>query len=77
MRFGLIHRIMTGTLASLGILALVMSGKLHPVATALVLVGLVVGLFLPEHSRGDVWHLEEIPFPSSWSLPPHSKCSVS
>jgi protein-glutamine gamma-glutamyltransferase len=51
MRFGLIHRIMTGTLASLGILALVMSGKLHPVATALVLVGLVVGLFLPEHYR--------------------------
>src|SRR5690606_19082734 len=51
MRFGLIHRIMTGTLASLGILALVMSGKLHPMATVVVLVGLAVGLFLPEHYR--------------------------
>jgi hypothetical protein len=51
MRFGVIHRIMTGSLASLGILALVTSGKLNPIASALVLLGLLVGLFLPDDYR--------------------------
>lgn len=51
MRFGVIHRVMTGSLAALGILALVTSGKLHPVATAFVLVGLLIGLFLPDDYR--------------------------
>lgn len=51
MRFGVIHRVMTGSLAALGILALVTSGKLHPLATVLVLVGLLIGLFLPDDYR--------------------------
>ncbi len=49
---------MTGSLASLGILALVTSGKLHPIATVVVLVGLLIGLFLPDHYRkGAVFQL--------------------
>lgn len=51
MRFGVIHRVMTGSLAALGILALVTSGKLHPLATVVVLIGLLVGLFLPDDYR--------------------------
>ncbi len=51
MRFGLIHRIMTDSLAALGILALVTSGKLHPFAVACVVVGLIVGIFLPLRFR--------------------------
>lgn len=51
MRFGLIHRVMIDSLATLGILALVTSGKLNPLITGLVLVGLVVGIFLPERHR--------------------------
>lgn len=47
MRFGIIHRVMTDSLAALGVLALVTSGKLHPWAAAAVLIGLVVGIFLP------------------------------
>lgn len=42
---------MTGSLATLGVLALVTSGKLHHLATAVVLVGLLVGLFLPDRHR--------------------------
>jgi hypothetical protein len=42
---------MTGSLAALGVLALVTSGKLHPMATAIVLVGLLIGLFLPDDYR--------------------------
>lgn len=51
MRFGLIHRIMTDTLAVLGVLALVTSGKLHPLATGMVIVGLLLGVFLPQRLR--------------------------
>ena len=39
MRFGLAHRIMTDSLAALGILCLVASGKLHLYAAVLVVVG--------------------------------------
>lgn len=42
---------MTGSLATLGILALVTSGKLHPIATSVMLLGLLIGLFLPDHYR--------------------------
>ncbi len=51
MRFGLVHRIMTDTLAALGILALVTSGKLHPAVALVVLIGLVFGILLPERYR--------------------------
>jgi transglutaminase-like putative cysteine protease len=51
MRFGLIHRIMTDSLATLGILALVTSGKLHPIAAGVVLLGLLLGILLPERHR--------------------------
>jgi len=51
MRFGLIHRIMTDSLAALGILALVTSGKLHPGAAVAVVFGLLVGIFLPIRFR--------------------------
>lgn len=42
---------MTGSLAALGVLALVTSGKLHPIATVIVLLGLLLGLFLPDDYR--------------------------
>jgi protein-glutamine gamma-glutamyltransferase len=51
MRFGLIHRLMTDALATLGVLSLVASGKLNPIATVLVLVGLVLALGLPDRFK--------------------------
>lgn len=51
MRFGLVHRIMTDALAALGVLALVTSGKLHIYAAVFVVLGLLVGIFLPVHYR--------------------------
>ncbi len=51
MRFGLIHRIMTDSLAALGILALITSGKLHPIVSGVVVVGLLIGIFFPEGWR--------------------------
>lgn len=51
MRFGLVHRLMTDTLAALGVFALIASGKLHPVAVALVLVGLGASFVLPERLK--------------------------
>ncbi len=51
MRFGVIHRVMTDSLAALGVLALVTSGKLHPWATVLVVAGLLLGVFLPTRLR--------------------------
>jgi hypothetical protein len=48
MRFGLIHRIMTDTLAALGLLALVTSGELNRWIALAVLVGLALALGIPE-----------------------------
>ena len=48
MRFGLIHRIMTDTLAALGLLALVTSGELNHWLTIVILVGLAVAVVIPE-----------------------------
>lgn len=42
---------MTDSLATLGILALVTSGKLNPIASVLVILGLIVGIFLPLRFR--------------------------
>jgi transglutaminase-like putative cysteine protease len=47
-RFGLIHRIMTDTLAALGLLALVTSGVLNHWLTVVILVGLAVAVVIPE-----------------------------
>lgn len=51
MRFGWVHRFMTDSLAVLGILALITSGKLHPWMTGSVLLGLVLALALPERFK--------------------------
>lgn len=48
MRFGLVHRVMTDALAVLGILAVVSTSTLSPWATAVLLVGLVGALAVPE-----------------------------
>lgn len=49
MRFGLIHRIMTDSLAALGLLALISSGELNHWLTVAVLVGLVGAVLMPEN----------------------------
>ncbi len=55
MRFGLIHRIMTDALATLGLLALVTSGELHRWMVAAILVGLVAALTIPERWQDRAW----------------------
>lgn len=48
MRFGLVHRLMTDALAILGVLAVVSTATLGPWATALVLLGMIGALAIPE-----------------------------
>ena len=48
MRFGLIHRIMTDSLAALGLLALITSGELNHWLSVVILVGLAIAVVLPE-----------------------------
>ena len=48
MRFGLVHRIMTDTLAVLGLLALLTSGELSRGVSVTILVGLVLALAVPD-----------------------------
>lgn len=48
MRFGLVHRVMTDALAVLGVLAVVSTATLGPWTTALLLVGVVGALAVPE-----------------------------
>ncbi|HEY3493418.1 MAG TPA: DUF3488 and transglutaminase-like domain-containing protein [Polyangiaceae bacterium] len=48
MRFGVVHRVMTDTLAVLGLLALLTSGELDRVISIAILVGAAVALVLPE-----------------------------
>jgi len=47
MRFGLIHRVMTDSLAALGLLALVTSGELNRWVSAALLIGLALALAIP------------------------------
>ncbi|HEY6081071.1 MAG TPA: DUF3488 and transglutaminase-like domain-containing protein [Polyangiaceae bacterium] len=47
MRFGLIHRIMTDALASLGLLSLLVSGELNRWFVSATIVGLISALLLP------------------------------
>ncbi len=48
MRFGLVHRVMTDALATLGLLALLTSGELNRYMSVAILFGLVVAIALPE-----------------------------
>jgi transglutaminase-like putative cysteine protease len=48
MRFGLVHRVMTDALAALGILAVVSTASMSPWTNAVLLVGLVAALCIPE-----------------------------
>lgn len=48
MRFGLIHRIMTDALATLGLLALVTSGELHRWMAMAIVIGLIAAILVPE-----------------------------
>ena len=44
MRFGFVHRVMTDALASLGVLALVLSGQFNRWVSAAILIGLAAAL---------------------------------
>ena len=48
MRFGFVHRVMTDALASLGVLALVLSGQFNRWVSAAILLGLVAALSVRE-----------------------------
>jgi transglutaminase-like putative cysteine protease len=48
MRFGVVHRVMTDTLAVLGLLALLSSGEVDRLVSYAILLGLVAALALPE-----------------------------
>jgi transglutaminase-like putative cysteine protease len=52
MRFGFVHRLMTDTLAALGVLAVVSTASLSPWTNILLVVGLVVALLIPEGWQG-------------------------
>jgi protein-glutamine gamma-glutamyltransferase len=55
MRFGLIHRLMTDALATLGLLALVSSGELNRWIAIAVVVGLGLALAVPERWQDRAW----------------------
>jgi transglutaminase-like putative cysteine protease len=55
MRFGVIHRLMTDAIAALGILALVTSGELGRWIGAMVVLGLVLAIAVPESWQGKTW----------------------
>ena len=48
MRFGFVHRVMTDALATLGVLALVLSGQFGRWVSAVILVGLAAALAVRE-----------------------------
>ncbi len=52
MRFGLVHRVMTDALAALGVLAVVSTASLSPWTNFVLVIGLAVGLAIPETWQG-------------------------
>ncbi len=51
MRFGLVHRVMTDALATLGVTALVVSGQFSPTVSLVLLGGMAVAIALSESQR--------------------------
>ena len=62
MRFGLVHRVMTDSLAALGVIALVASGQFAQAVNVVLLLGLVVAVSLRERWRVEAGrrHLDTI-----------------
>ncbi|MCU0654789.1 MAG: DUF3488 and transglutaminase-like domain-containing protein [Polyangiaceae bacterium] len=60
MRFGAVHRVMTGLLAAMGVLAVVASGELNPWASAALLLGLALSFAVPEDWQAHPWLLRAI-----------------
>lgn len=62
MRFGLVHRVMTDALATLGILAVVNTASMTPWTTGFIVIGLALALAIPEswQSRPAIRHLSTI-----------------
>ncbi|RYE90726.1 MAG: DUF3488 domain-containing protein, partial [Myxococcales bacterium] len=60
MRFGVVHRVMTSLLAAMGVLAVVASGELGRVTSALLVVGLIGALAIPEEWHGRPWMLRTV-----------------
>ena len=48
MRFGFVHRLFTNALAALGVLAIVSTSSLSPLTNAVLIVGLIAAMFVPE-----------------------------
>lgn len=62
MRFGLVHRLMTDALATLGVLAVVSTASMSMVTNVVLLVGLAVALAIPERwqNRAALRHFASI-----------------
>ena len=62
MRFGVVHRVMTDTLAVLGLLALLSSGEVDRTVSYAILLGLAAALALPERFQDrPLWRQNHIP----------------
>lgn len=57
MRFGAVHRMMTGLLGAMGVLAVVASGELNPWINILLILGLIASFLTPEEWHNDPWVL--------------------
>ncbi len=55
MRFGIVHRLMTNALATLGVLAVVNTGTMAPWTVGAVLVGLALAVAMPESIQARPW----------------------
>jgi protein-glutamine gamma-glutamyltransferase len=55
MRFGLVHRTMTNTLAALGVLAIVSSASMNPWVSGLCAFGLIIAVLVPERFQQKPW----------------------